>query len=81
MPPPSGQPADDTPAPPIRGLIGGGPAMQEVYAMTRRVAVSNASVLLVGETGTGKELIAKAVHQLSPRNSGPFVRVNCGALS
>jgi DNA-binding NtrC family response regulator len=55
--------------------------MQEVYAMTRRVAVSNASVLLVGETGTGKELIAKAIHELSPRGSGPFVRVNCGALS
>jgi DNA-binding NtrC family response regulator len=43
--------------------------------------VSNASVLLVGETGTGKELIAKAIHELSPRGSGPFVRVNCGALS
>jgi DNA-binding NtrC family response regulator len=45
------------------------------------VAPSNASVLLVGETGTGKELVAKAIHQLSPRGSGPFVRVNCGALS
>jgi transcriptional regulator with PAS, ATPase and Fis domain len=67
--------------PPIRGLIGSGPAMREVYAMTRRVAVSNASVLLVGETGTGKELVAKAIHELSPRGSGPFVRVNCGALS
>jgi DNA-binding NtrC family response regulator len=81
MPPPSGQPGDDPAAPPIRGLIGGGPAMQEVYAMTRKVAVSNASVLLVGETGTGKELIAKAIHELSPRGTGPFVRVNCGALS
>jgi DNA-binding NtrC family response regulator len=81
MPPPSGQPGDDPSAPPIKGLIGTGPAMQEVYAMTRRVAVSNASVLLVGETGTGKELIAKAIHELSPRGSGPFVRVNCGALS
>ena len=49
--------------------------------MTRRVAVTHASVLLVGETGTGKELIAKAIHELSPRGSGPFVRVNCGALS
>ena len=49
--------------------------------MTRKVAVSNASVLLVGETGTGKELIAKAIHELSPRGTGPFVRVNCGALS
>lgn len=81
MQPPSGHPADPPSVPLIRGLIGDGPAMQAVYAMTRKVAVSNASVLLVGETGTGKELIAKAIHVLSPRNSGPFVRVNCGALS
>ena len=66
--------------PPIPGLIGSGPAMQEVYRLVRQVAPSNASVLLLGETGTGKELIAKAIHQLSPRGSGPFVRVNCGAL-
>jgi transcriptional regulator with PAS, ATPase and Fis domain len=75
------QPGDDSAAPPIAGLIGAGPAMQAVYAMTRRVAASNSSVLLVGETGTGKELIAKAIHHLSPRSTGPFVRVNCGALS
>ncbi len=55
--------------------------MQQVYRLTRQVAQSNASVLLLGETGTGKELIAKAIHQLSPRGSGPFVRVNCGALA
>jgi transcriptional regulator with PAS, ATPase and Fis domain len=55
--------------------------MQEVFRVTRQVARSNASVLLLGETGTGKELIAKAVHQLSRRANGPFVRVNCGALS
>ena len=55
--------------------------MLEVYATTRRVAGSNASVLLLGETGTGKELIARAIHELSPRGTGPFVRVNCGALS
>ncbi len=67
--------------PPIPGLIGGGAAMESVYRLTRRVARSNASVLLLGETGTGKELIAKAVHRLSPRGSGPFVRVNCGALA
>ena len=71
----------DQSGPPIPGLIGGGPAMEKVYQLTRRVAGSNASVLLLGETGTGKELIAKAVHTLSPRGSGPFVRVNCGALS
>lgn len=67
--------------PPIPGIIGSSPAMEAVYRLTRRVAPSKASVLLLGETGTGKELIAKAVHQLSPRGSGPFVRVNCGALS
>jgi DNA-binding NtrC family response regulator len=55
--------------------------MEVVYRLTRQVAGSKASVLLLGETGTGKELIAKAVHRLSPRGSGPFVRVNCGALS
>ena len=72
---------DDETGPPIPGLIGSGPAMQDVYRITRQVARSNASVLLLGETGTGKELIAKAIHRLSPRGSGPFVRVNCGALA
>jgi DNA-binding NtrC family response regulator len=66
--------------PPIPGLIGSGPAMQHCYRLVRQVAQSNASVLLLGETGTGKELIAKAIHRLSPRGSGPFIRVNCGAL-
>ena len=67
--------------PPIPGIIGLGPAMEDVYRITRRVAKSNASVLLLGETGTGKELIATAIHRLSGRNTGPFVKVNCGALS
>lgn len=71
----------DPSSPPIPGLIGSGPAMQRVYQLTRQVARSNASVLLLGETGTGKELIAKAVHLVSQRASGPFVRVNCGALT
>jgi len=66
--------------PPIAGLIGSSAAMERVYRLTRQVAKTNASVLLLGETGTGKELIAKAIHQLSPRGSGPFVKVNCGAL-
>ena len=64
-----------------RGMIGESPAIREVYALTRRVAASSATVLLTGETGTGKELVARAVHELSPRTSGPFIRVNCGALS
>jgi DNA-binding NtrC family response regulator len=65
----------------IRGLIGSSRPMLEVYRVTRKVASTSATVLLTGETGTGKELIARALHELSPRASGPFIRVNCGALS
>jgi DNA-binding NtrC family response regulator len=65
----------------IDGLIGTCDAMQDVYRITRKVAPSAATVLLTGETGTGKELIARALHDLSPRASGPFIRVNCGALA
>jgi DNA-binding NtrC family response regulator len=67
--------------PPIPGLIGSGPAMEQVYRTTRKVARSAASVLILGETGTGKELIATALHRLSGRSTGPLVKVNCGALS
>lgn len=67
--------------PPIPELIGSCRTMQQVYRLTRKVAKSDASVLLLGETGTGKELIARAIHQLSGRKNGPFVRVNCGALT
>ena len=63
------------------GMVGRSAAMGRVYDLTRKVARSNATVLLLGETGTGKELVARAVHDLSPRATGPFVRVNCGALS
>ena len=66
---------------PLPGIIGESPAMREVYRLTRLVAPTTASVLLVGETGTGKEVIARALHNLSDRNDGPYVRVNCGALS
>ncbi len=65
----------------IKGIIGHSPPMQEVYRITRKVAPSSATVLLTGETGTGKELIARALHELSSRSTGPFIRVNCGALS
>jgi len=65
----------------LDGMIGSGLAMSEVYRMTRLVAPTPTTVLVTGETGTGKELIARAIHELSPRASGPFVRVNCGALS
>ncbi|MEM1305712.1 MAG: sigma-54 factor interaction domain-containing protein, partial [Planctomycetota bacterium] len=68
-------------ATPLPGIIGNSTAMQQVYRTTRQVAQSKASVLLLGETGAGKELIARAIHQLSDRANRPFVRVNCGALS
>ena len=65
----------------LPGIIGSCPAMLDVFRITRQVAKSQASVLLLGETGTGKELIAHAIHDLSSRRERPFVRVNCGALS
>jgi transcriptional regulator with PAS, ATPase and Fis domain len=55
--------------------------MREVFRLTRLVARAPATVLLVGETGTGKEMVARAIHRLSPRADGPYVRVNCGALA
>src|SRR5437868_9535695 len=66
---------------PLPGVVGDSPAMRAVYRLTRLVAPTRASVLIVGETGTGKELIARSVHRLSPRSDGPYVRVNCGALT
>src|SRR5579884_2819025 len=66
---------------PLPGIVGESAAMKAVYERTRLVAPTRASVLLIGETGTGKELIARALHRLSPRADGPYVRVNCGALS
>jgi len=74
MPPSS----DDTPLPEI---VGSSLAMREVYRLTRLAAPTRARVLIIGETGTGKELIAKAIHKLSARGDGPYIRVNCGALS
>ena len=65
---------------PIEGMIGSAPAMQEVFQLVHQVAPTSATVLLTGETGTGKELIAKALHEFSPRQTGPFVRVNCGCV-
>src|SRR5437588_12878890 len=66
---------------PLPGGVGASLAMRAIYQRTRLVAASRASVLLVGETGTGKELIARNIHRLSPRGDGPYVRVNCGALT
>ncbi len=62
-------------------IIGSSPAMLDVLAMIGQVASSRATVLLLGETGCGKELIAKAIHFNSPRADRPLIRINCGALS
>ena len=63
------------------GLIGKSPAMHRVVERLARVAATDATVLVTGETGTGKELVARAIHAASPRARRPFVRVNCGALA
>ncbi|HOO56764.1 MAG TPA: sigma 54-interacting transcriptional regulator [bacterium] len=61
-------------------IIGNSRLMKEMYAMINRVADSNATVLITGETGTGKELVSAAIHESSPRKGGAFVAVNCAAL-
>jgi transcriptional regulator with GAF, ATPase, and Fis domain len=65
----------------LPGVVGASAAMREVYRQVRLVAARPTTVLIVGETGTGKEVIARAVHKLSTRHEGPYVRVNCGALT
>ncbi|MCP4713508.1 MAG: PAS domain S-box protein [Deltaproteobacteria bacterium] len=61
-------------------IVGNSPSMRKIYQMIDAVKKSDASVLLTGETGTGKELIANAIHYNSPRKNGPLVSVNCGAI-
>ena len=65
----------------FENIIGDSPAMHDVFATVGQVANSRATVLLLGETGTGKEMIAKSIHHNSPRKDRPFIRVNCGALT
>jgi len=61
-------------------MYGTSPPMQAVYRMVERVAPSNASVLITGESGSGKELVARTIHDMSKRARAPFVAVNCGAI-
>ena len=76
-------PPEDDPdaASPLGGFTGRSPAMMKVYALVRKAARSTANVLVEGPSGTGKELVAKALHDLSARAKGPFVAVECAALS
>lgn len=64
----------------VQGLVGESPAMQTLKKMIAQVAPEKATVLIAGETGTGKELVAKAIHMASPRKGGLFVAVNCAAI-
>jgi DNA-binding NtrC family response regulator len=61
-------------------IVGISPAMQDLFRIISRVAVSDATVLVLGESGTGKELVARGIHRKSPRRDGPFVAVNCSAI-
>lgn len=63
------------------GMVGKNPKMLQVYQLIEKVSPTHASVLITGESGTGKELVAKAIHMNSPRESQPFIAVNCAALS
>ncbi len=62
-------------------MVGSSPKMIELYKEIARVAPTRSTVLILGETGTGKELVARAIHQNSPRKDKNFVAVNCGALT
>ncbi len=61
-------------------IIGRNPEIQRAYVLAAQVAQTNATVLILGETGTGKEFLARSIHYQSKRSRGPFVKVNCGAL-
>ncbi|XYH96077.1 sigma 54-interacting transcriptional regulator [Sorangium sp. So ce1128] len=61
-------------------IIGACPSMLEVFRKLQKVAATDISVLITGETGTGKELIARELHRRSPREGGPFITINCGAI-
>lgn len=74
-------PSTDTIDDPFAGVIGQDPGMQKLFAMIRSVAASPATVLLEGESGTGKRVIAQAIHRADPkRHTHPFVEISCGAL-
>jgi two-component system response regulator HydG len=64
----------------IGSLLGASPAMQEVFRLIERVGPTEASVLLTGESGSGKELAAQSIHECSSRRDGPFIAINCGAI-
>ncbi|NWF57333.1 MAG: PEP-CTERM-box response regulator transcription factor [Syntrophaceae bacterium] len=64
----------------FQGMLGTSPQMQEVFSTVHKVATTEAPVLIIGDSGTGKELVSQAIHRLSGRKDGPFVVINCGAI-
>lgn len=65
---------------PLAGLIAGSPEMFKICRMIERVAPSNVGIVVTGESGTGKDLVARAIHRLSPRRDQPFIAINCAAI-
>ncbi len=65
---------------PLPGMMGDGPGLEQIYRLARLVSFRQTTVLITGETGTGKELVARGIHQISPRSKSPFVVVNCAAI-
>jgi DNA-binding NtrC family response regulator len=65
----------------LENIVGESPVMKEIFEIVQQVAPTRATVLIGGDSGTGKELVAKAIHQLSPRAKQPFVTVHCAALA
>lgn len=65
----------------VAGFVGNSLAMQDVFAMVKKVAMVNCNVLLQAETGTGKQMVARAIHALSPRKDQPFIYFNCGGFT
>ncbi len=64
----------------FEGMVGASPQMEKVFATVRKVATSDIPVLITGDSGTGKELVARAIHHQSMQKNGPFVPINCGAI-
>jgi two-component system NtrC family response regulator len=64
----------------FEAMLGASPQMEEVFSTVHKVATTDAPVLIVGDSGTGKELVSQAIHRLSGRKDGPFVVINCGAI-
>src|SRR5580692_12279536 len=76
----SKRPAPMSALPAIGSLLGASAAMQEVFRLIERVGPTDASVLLTGESGSGKELAAQMIHECSTRRGKPFIAINCGAI-